>query len=142
MTSLLRCLLGIVTVLPLLGCTPSARPGVTTTGTVTVDGQPLSGAVLTLEPINETTGPNASVPVLGGRFEIDASAGLHGGDYRARVSMIPAEIRASIPATAGYELPPPSAVIDPAFDGDSQLKCHLTPDDDNPLEFAVRFLAR
>ncbi|QDT05493.1 hypothetical protein K227x_38930 [Rubripirellula lacrimiformis] len=126
------------------GCSSSDSSSVTAAGTVTVAGQPLSGAVITLEPMSGTTGPNASVPVLGGQFEIGPEAELHGGQYRVRVSMIPASIRSGIPTKSDdgttYQLPAADAMIDPAFDGDSKLTCDLRSGEVNPLQFDVRFL--
>ncbi|TWT49623.1 hypothetical protein Pla22_48200 [Rubripirellula amarantea] len=123
-----------------VGCKDSASPSVEATGIVMADGEPLSGAVVTLEPMRQTTGPNASVPVFDGKFEVPASAGLHGGLYRVRVAMIPAEIRKSIPAEQATNLPPDDAMIDPAFDANSDLTCELKPDQANSLSFAVAFL--
>ena len=122
------------------GCTTPSQPNVTATGTVQVAGEPLSGAVITLEPMRNTTGPNASAPVFDGRFQVPASAGLHGGTYRVRVAMIPAEMLAKLPAEQAASLPPAGAVIDPLFDAESQLTCELKPYQANALAFAVEFL--
>ncbi|QDV44624.1 hypothetical protein Enr13x_44920 [Stieleria neptunia] len=123
-----------------VGCTPPSQPSVTATGTVHVGGEPLSGAVVTLEPMRQTTGPNASAPVFDGKFQVPAAAGLHGGTYRVRVAMIPAELLGGLPAQQAASLPPADAVIDPAFDAESQLTCELKPGQPNVLAFAVEFL--
>ncbi|WP_145207764.1 carboxypeptidase-like regulatory domain-containing protein [Planctomycetes bacterium TBK1r] len=122
------------------GCTTPSQPNVTATGTVHVSGEPLSGAVITLEPMRQTTGPNASAPVFDGRFQVPASAGLHGGTYRVRVAMIPAELLAKLPSEQAASLPPADSVIDPSFDAESQLTCELKPDQPNALAFVVEFL--
>ncbi|WP_259636178.1 carboxypeptidase-like regulatory domain-containing protein [Stieleria sedimenti] len=122
------------------GCNSPPQPNVTATGTVHVAGEPLSGAVITLEPMRQTTGPNASAPVFDGRFEVPASAGLHGGTYRVRVAMIPTELLVKLPSEQAASLPPAGAVIDPSFDAESQLSCDLKPDQPNALAFAVEFL--
>ncbi len=129
----------IVTLLT-VGCGADAENGVTASGTVTVGIDRLSGAVITLEPISGTTGPNASAPVLEGRFAITAEAGLHGGLYRVRVSMIPKNILALIPNEAGVELPPDNAVIHPRYDANSQLTWQLNRGDENEANFKVEFL--
>lgn len=123
-----------------IGCQTKSEPVVTATGQVTADDEPLSGAVVTFEPIHPTTGPNASVPVFNGKFDLAANAGLHGGDYRVRIAMVPAEIRRGIPTDQVGWMPPDDAVIDPAFDADSNLSCTLKPDQDNVLSFQVEFL--
>ncbi|QEF99140.1 hypothetical protein Mal15_32000 [Stieleria maiorica] len=133
---------GLTLLTVLVGCSSPTRPSVSASGTVVVDGEPLSGAVITLEPMRGTTGPNASVPVFDGAFEIPASAALHGGTYRVHVAMIPAEILAGLPDPQSKSLPPAGAVIDPAFDADSNLTCQLIPDQTNTLTFAVKFLKR
>ncbi len=122
------------------GCNAPVQSVVTASGRVDVGGQPLSGGVVTLEPISPTTGPNASAPVFAGKFDVPATAGLHGGTYRVRVSMIPAEIRETLPTDQGFSLPPENAVIAPAFDADSRLTCELIPDQQNVLAFEVAFL--
>ncbi|TWT98391.1 hypothetical protein [Stieleria varia] len=122
------------------GCTQKAVPAVTASGTVHVDGAPLSGAVITFEPLHGTTGPNASVPVFAGRFDVTTEAGLHGGRYLVRISLIPPEIRKTLPAEQSATLPPEDAVIDPEFDANSQLSCELKLNQTNPLAFDVEFL--
>ncbi|MDV6030755.1 MAG: carboxypeptidase regulatory-like domain-containing protein [Phycisphaera sp. RhM] len=122
------------------GCNSPSQRDVTAIGTVRVAGKPLSGAVITLEPMRQTTGPNASAPVFDGRFQVPASAGLHGGTYRVRVAMIPTELLAKLPSEQAAALPPADSVIDPSFDAESQLTCELKPDQPNTLAFAVDFL--
>ena len=129
----------IVTLLT-VGCGAATENGVTASGTVIVGGDRLSGAVITLEPISGTTGPNASAPVLEGQFEITTEAGLHGGLYRVRVSMIPKNILGLIPNEAGIALPPENAVIHPRYDADSQLTWQLNRGEENEAEFMVEFL--
>lgn len=123
-----------------VGCESTDPPTLSVTGTVQADGQPLSAAIVTLEPIRTTTGPNASAPVIGGRFEIPADEGLHGGTYRVRVAMMPDSIVQTMPRDAGFDVPEPGTVIAPAFDADSTLSCDLIPDQPNELTLNVQFL--
>ncbi len=123
-----------------IGCEESERSIVTVDGTMTVGGQPLSGAFVTFEPMDGTTGPNASAAIMGGQFVIDRNAGLHGGRYRVRVAMIPPGMRAKIPAEIGFAMPPADAVIDPAFDANSTLRCQLKTNEPNTIHFQVEFL--
>jgi len=126
----------------LTGCQRSAGDGVAVSGVVEADGRPVSGVVITLEPIRGTTGPNASSAVFDGRFEIPSDAGLHGGEYRARFSMIPAELRASLPPEVAATLPPEGAAIDPAYDANSQLSCSVEYDRGDDSRFEIEFLDR
>lgn len=95
---------------------------------------------MTLEPLSGTEGPNASAPVFHGRFDFKPDAGLRGGTYRVRISMIPLALRETLPPAQAAALPPADAVIDPAFDAKSNLKCELDRGADNTLEFSVSFL--
>ncbi|MCA9138410.1 MAG: carboxypeptidase regulatory-like domain-containing protein [Planctomycetales bacterium] len=126
--------------LVVLGCNRAEQTDVSVIGTVTAAGAPLSGAVITLEPIAPTGGPNASVAVFDGRFRIGSDADLRGGRYRARVSMIPIEIRQSIPANAVQSMPSGDVVIDPRFDANSELVCELNVGQANRLDFSVDYL--
>lgn len=136
----LRWSVGCALAVLLCGCNRGAPEGVAVTGTIQAAGEPLSAAVITLEPIDGTGGPNASAAVFDGRFEFAPDARLQGGRYLARVSMIPAEIRESIPPDQVMSMPPRDAMIDPRFDANSELDCELTVGQANRLEFSVDFL--
>lgn len=131
--------LGLVVVFN-TGCSKKDPEGTSASGTVLAGDTPLTGALITLEPIGATKGPNASAPVFGGQFEIGPDQGLLGGKYRVRLAMIPAELRSTIPKDSGYEIPPSNSVIDPSFDANSQLTCDLPPGINSELKFSVRFL--
>ena len=110
-------------------------------GTVTVDGQPLSGAIVTFEPLDGTPGKNASASVFDGQFQISGDAQLHGGNYLARISMMPSGILRKLPDAQRQSLPPANSVIDPAFDSNSRLRCTLAPGQENSLAFQIHFLS-
>ena len=110
------------------------------TGLVLVDGEKLSGAVVTLEPIGTTRGPNASVPVLAGRFHVPYGDELQGGTYRVRFSMIPINLRSMIPDDGNYLLPPVDTVIAPDFDMNSQIIWELSLDELNEREFQIEII--
>ncbi|MGB7327963.1 MAG: hypothetical protein WBD31_24020 [Rubripirellula sp.] len=139
-TRFLRLALLTACLFSLVGCGSDDQPSVTANGVLSVNGKPLSGAVVTLEPMSGTTGPNVSVPVFGGQFNVTANADLHGGTYRVRVAMIPRELCKGLPAEQLALLPPADAMIDPAFDANSQLVCELKPGQSNSLNFEVEFL--
>ncbi|MEM6474003.1 MAG: hypothetical protein AAF802_30920, partial [Planctomycetota bacterium] len=88
------------------GCSEATPGGVPVAGTVMVDGEPLSGAVITFEPKEGTGGPAASVPVFDGTFEVTADAGLHAGTFVVRVSLLPPEVRAALPGEQRSKCPP------------------------------------
>ena len=123
------------------GCESPAPQGVGVEGkVVTADQQPLSAAVITLEPMPGTPGPNASTGIFDGRFEFSPEAGLRGGQYRVRISLLPPEMRRSLPPDIAAKAPPADAVIAPKYDGESDISCELRPDQPNALTFTVDFL--
>lgn len=124
----------------LVGCGNDEIVGIAASGTVTVGDKPLSGAVVTLEPAKGTLGPNASAPVFDGKFKFSPDAGLRGGRYIVRVSMIPAELRESLPAAQLATMPASDAMIDPKFDANSTVDCELKSDAENVFQFTVEFL--
>jgi len=121
------------------GCDSRSTPEVTAAGNVRIDGQPISGALITLEPLAPTTGPKASCPIFSGSFEFANEVGLHGGNYRVRFSLMPAEIRSSIPADHAEGLPPQDAVISDRFDSRSQLTWMLRPGQPNSMDFEIEY---
>jgi hypothetical protein len=92
--------LAVLSALCVCGCGGS---GVVVTGTVKFGGNPLSVAVVTLEPErgSGTTGPGALVWARGGRFRIDSSRNLKPGKYVVRVSQTPLD-----PSQAQPTIPP------------------------------------
>lgn len=135
-----RCLGWIVLLVALAGCSSENEVGIAVRGKVTVGGQPLSGAVITLEPLRGTLGPNASASIFDGQFSFRPDAGMVGGRYRVRIAMLPTEILQALPADQREKLPKKNAVVDPNFDRNSNLVCELTRGQENVLEFDINFL--
>lgn len=122
------------------GCGGGSETDVAVSGHVTAGQRPLSGAVITFEPMAGTSGPNASSLILNGDYEIKPTAGLHGGTYRVRVSMVPTEIRKTLADQVNEPLPSAKAVIAPAFDHDSELQCELQHGENAHIDFKVQFI--
>lgn len=125
-------------VLMIIGCGQTQVDPATASGAVTSQGSPLSGALITLQPLQGTPGPTASAPILDGQFEFIPAHQLAGGTYRVRFMMIPAEVRAQLPLDQRQKFPPADAVIAPQFDARSQLQCQLQPGAHTELEFEVQ----
>lgn len=119
------------------GCRGNDQSTVSASGKVQVEGQDVSGLVITLQPIAPTTGPKATVPVFGGEFTIGPEAGLHGGQYRVRFSVMPAEILSQLPEDKRIGLVPAGQFVTRAFDVDSQLKWRLDRGEANENNFDV-----
>jgi hypothetical protein len=124
----------------LVGCGKDNKTSLTVDGTVRCDGDPLSGAIVVFEPLPGTSGPSATAPVFDGGFHVPADAGLHGGKYVARFSMIPPEIRGKLPPDQAANLPPKNAVIAPQHDARSRHTCELIADTHNQKTFEIEFL--
>lgn len=126
----------------MIGCSlGQPKPIVTVAGQASAGGQPLSGAVITFEPIEGTQGPKASAPIFDGSFRIESSANLQPGRFRVRIAMLPAEITSQMHSADPSR---PNArtqrrEIAPEFDGDSKLTVLLLAEEENLLEFQVSF---
>jgi hypothetical protein len=115
---------------------------VSVSGQVTVSGQPLSGAIISWEPIQGTPGPKASAPVFNGAYEIAPSAKLYPGQYRVRICMMPAEMLNLIQSEEPFNLPPAGRAISREFDSDSQLTAELQLGTENRYDWEVKFQPR
>ena len=123
-----------------LGCQGEPNDMVSAKGRVTCQGKPLSGVVLTMEPIGQTKGASISAPVIFGQFDIGSRIGLRQGTYQVRFSMIPDEIRASIPPNVSEFVPPRGAAVARRYDTDSQLSWTLNSGDANLQNFEIEIL--
>lgn len=124
-----------------LGCTNN-DPLVSVSGSVEVDGQPLSGANLSFDPQPGTSGPKITTAVFDGTYQIEESAGLQPGNYTVRITMIPRGILDNLPTDQLAKLPSPDAVVAKQFDTESELTATLDADDPNRCDFIVQFQKR
>lgn len=127
-------LLGLT--LLLAGCGQQNSATVSVAGSITIAGQPLSGAVITFEPQPGTPGPKASSVVLDGQYRVDATAGLRPGQFRVRIAMLPSEMLTSVAPDSA------KLVIAAEFDSDSKLSVNLQPTESNRADFQVETLSR
>lgn len=131
----------------LLGCFSMGcdRQGTTysvsVTGRITVAGEPLSGAVITFQPIEGTSGPKASAPVFDGNYRIEPTAKLRPGTFLVRVSMLPPEMIKQL----GPQLSIDSAavnsgrVIAAQFDSESKTTVELHDNVENEFHWQVSY---
>ena len=125
----------------LAGCRPAIEP-VTASGTVSVDGKPVSGLVVSLLPIGGTTGPKAISPVLNGSFTFDAEDRLHGGAYQVRFAVMPAMLLSQMPPEASQFAVSADQRVPPKFDIDSELTWEISPGADNTSTFEIELRAK
>jgi hypothetical protein len=111
------------------------------TGVVLADRKPLSGAVITFEPMYQTPGPKASSLIMNGRYQIDLAAGLQPGTHRVRISMLPPEINKRLDQAIGSQAAnhKKPTVIATKYDSDSHLTAKLSADKENQCDFSVEF---
>lgn len=130
----------ILLCLAITGCRSGESGYATAEGTVTVDGRPVSGAVVTFEPLEGTGGPKASVPVIEGNYAVPVESRLVGGEYLVRISMIPDEMLGPMRVSLKDPFPPAGSVIAPAYDAQSTLQRSLIVDQPNRFDFEVELL--
>ncbi len=103
------------------GCGTARRPGEEVSGTVRLDGRPLSRGSVVLVPINGTQGPKCYALVEQGRFHIPAAEGPFPGTYRVEIYSA-VQQRVPLQGVEGHSPndsdPPPVA---PRFNTRSQL---------------------
>ena len=68
----------------LLGGCESAPEGASVTGTVTLDGDPLSDATIVFRPLDQATGKSTEGQVIEGKFEVRQETGVF-GNHRVEV---------------------------------------------------------
>ncbi|TWU66738.1 hydroxyisourate hydrolase [Crateriforma conspicua] len=118
------------------GC-ESQPTGLTAAGEVTAKGKPVSGVVITLQPVPPTQGPKATALVFDGRFEFGPDAGLTAGQYRVRFSLLPPEFRQAAPEEQRSKFPPVGSVIPAKFDSQSNEIWELKSDQENRSQYEI-----
>ena len=131
LASLAACLLAGVS-----GCGGDTIDRVAVSGEVTLDGQPLDDASITLVPIGP--GPSAGAEISKGSFTIERSVGPSPGKYRV-------EIRAY--RGTGEQIPDDDApgqmieateqIIPGRYNRDTELEVEVTARGDNHFQFAL-----
>lgn len=119
------------------GCQPAGETA-TASGTVTVDGKPVTGVIIQLVPIAPTTGPKAATTVYNGSFSFDAEEGLHGGEYRVRFSVMPANLRSQLPPEEFKGIVPADKSVAFAYDSMSELTWNIKPNAENSSTFEIK----
>ncbi len=126
----------VLVALTLGGC-QSSDEFATASGTVTVEGKPVSGVIIRLVPIAPTTGPKSATTVYNGAFSFDAEERLHGGEYRVRFSVMPANLRAQLPPEQFEGIVPADKSIAFEYDSKSEITWTITPGAENTSTFDI-----
>lgn len=120
------------------GCGKAERKFVTGSGSVTVEGEKLSGLVMSLEPVAPTTGPKVTVPVFNGEFSFGAESGLHGGVYLVSFAVMPGELLRQLPADEHPAVVSSDRYVVGEFGRDSTLTWELGPEESNSETFEIQ----
>jgi hypothetical protein len=132
----------LLTTLVLGGCTDTSGPvdpftRVPISGTVTLDGAPLSVGTIQFDPAGDTKGPQSSGEINAGKFTIDKVQGPVAGKYKVSISgKTPAKISAD-------EQPggTPKVVPDPVpakFNTKTTLEVDVPAGGSSSLEFPLK----
>ncbi|MCD0459882.1 hypothetical protein [Roseiconus lacunae] len=126
-------------VLAVTGCNREERPVATGSGSVKADDKPVSGIIISLQPLPPTTGPKATAPVFNGKFEFGEQANLHGGKYRVRFTALPSSLLSQVPPESSEGIIAPGQSIHPDYDVNSTETWELKPGEENTADFEVEF---
>lgn len=124
-------------ILVIAGCGGSDTDGrVEVSGLVTLDGQPLDDAHITLIP--ESSGPAVSGAITGGEFRLGAAEGPAVGPYFVEIDAVrPTGRTIEHPDLFGETTEETENIIPPQFNRRSTLRVEVVADGDNRFEFAV-----
>ena len=77
----------LAVVLLLVGCgsKPEGPLRASVTGSVTLDGEPLKAGVVRFQPVEETSGPQTSINIVDGKFDVDEQSGPVVGQHRVEI---------------------------------------------------------
>ncbi|MEM6365983.1 MAG: hypothetical protein AAF745_16260 [Planctomycetota bacterium] len=139
-----RCLaaLGLFLVSVYPGCTQQSPKFAVADGKVAIGDSPVSGVVVTLQPIGSTTGRKASAPIFNGEFVFTEDSRLEGGRYRVRFSVMPEELLNGIPEPYRRGIPVSGQVVPLKFDTNSQITWELQAGGANSNAFQIEFESR
>lgn len=121
----------VVAVGPLAGCGDEGRGGVSVSGTVTLDGQPMPAGSVVFVPL--TTGHKAAAKINAGSFVFGPDEGPIPGKYRVEIyapeaSSVPLDDPLAY-AKSGPNVPPPNPVA-AEFNEQSTLTADVMADGD------------
>jgi hypothetical protein len=127
------------------GCGRAATDRRSVSGEVTLDGKPVDGGNIQIDPLDakQTSATGALIQV--GRYSIPRQTGLAPGKYRVRIYWADRKVKAdSVPGAPGSAGPPgpmsvaPLKELIPAkYNTESELTIEVLPNDANKFDFAL-----
>lgn len=115
-----------------LGCGGSNSDRLPVTGSVSIDGQPVSQGSISFERLDGTPGPSAGAPIADGRFRIESERGLLPGNHVVSIRALRNTGRTVKDAQRG----PIPEIVAVTF-RERQLEAAVTADGENDFHFAL-----
>jgi hypothetical protein len=104
-------------------------------GTVTLDGQPLAGAVVHFQPLPGQAGSSSGATTdANGRFTIAGNKGLLPGKYATSVQAWKGTGKMSVDSLTGKQF---EITVPISFKDDGKLESTITPEGPNQFEFRL-----
>ncbi|MEW4489341.1 hypothetical protein AB1L42_14765 [Thalassoglobus sp. JC818] len=126
-----------------MGCSePEPVPGVSVSGSIRVDSEPLKFGRITFRPASGTSGPVATSLVEDGQYAIEAEKGPWPGTFRVIVETIPQHI---IDLAHGKfeedrtQEKAPEPMISREFNTDTRLNATVQAEGENIFDFEVKW---
>ena len=107
-------------------------------GTVTLDGRPLGGGLISFRPMSGTGGPSAGSPIDEGRFSIAAENGVFAGNFRVAITASRKTGRKMQDPMLGTMVDETAEAIPACYNRQSTLSAKVKAGDPNQFEFALK----
>lgn len=127
-------LLGAMLSLPGCGSSKPPLPRVGVSGTVTVNGQPVSNLLIAFVPQGNVKGPRSSALVTDGKYSLDERAGPLVGTMRVEITTALEDDE----PREGKVKPFTSERIPAQYNVNSQLSAPITADGPNKFDFSLQ----
>lgn len=129
-SKLLRFMILVICCAGAVGCQRSGR--VTSTGTVTYDGQPVETGMVVFRPLDRSSGPEAA-PISAGKFTVSGRPGKRRVEIRGTRRIDESTLPKTMPRLDGVPLY--EDYIPAAYNTDSMLEVDVTADGRNVFDF-------
>ena len=107
-------------------------------GTVTLDGNPLSEGTIELYPLRGTGGPASGGDISNGRFAIAPAKGLFAGSFRVEIKAYRGTGKNRLNKYSGEEFEVREQYLSKRYNQRSELTCEISTDGENYQEFHLK----
>jgi hypothetical protein len=126
--------------LTVAGCGPGAADRCDISGSVTLDGKPVDGGNIQIEPLDAKQISASGALIQNGQYSIPRKSGLAPGEYRVRIYLADkAGVKAvpSIMGGDGQSAAPPRELIPAKYNTESELTIEVRQGVANTFDFAL-----